>query len=248
MNIVFAIAKREINAYFQTVVGWLSLLGFSVISGLAFSLIITDVNDPAYYGQVIDLNETIIPAFFGTLSVFLLLLSPALGMRIFSEDFRQQSFELLLSSPISSAQIVLGKFFGALGYVLVMFLATAHFPAILIWLGSPSISILLINYLAIFLLTGCFLSVGMLTSSCTKNQLVALSLSFGLLLCLWFCGSLGEQYSGGLSEFVHYLSPLSHLEALSQGLIQSKDIIYFVSFITFFLFATTERIEAYRWQ
>jgi ABC-2 type transport system permease protein len=248
MSIVLVIAKREIDAYFKTVVGWLSLLGFVLICGLTFALILTDATNPAYYGQVIGINDAIIPAFFGTISVFLLLLSPALAMRIFSEDIRQKSFELLLSSPISSSQIVLGKFIGSIGYVAVMFIATLHCPAILFWLGDPSLSILFLNYTSVFLLTACFISVGMFTSACTSNQLVSVALSFGFLLILWFCGTLGDQYSNSGAELLAYLSPLPHIESLSQGLLQSKDIIYFLSFTAFFLFATHQRIEAYRWQ
>ena len=248
MKVILAIAKREMDGYFRTVVGWLSLLGFVSISGFTFALIITDATNPAYYGQAIGINDAVIPAFFGTISVFLLLLSPALAMRIFSEDIRQQSFELLLSSPITSTQIVFGKFMGAMGYLLVMLLATIHCPTILFWLGEPSIVALSLNYLAITLLAASFLSVGMCTSAFTSNQLVSLTLSFGLLLMLWFCGTVGDEYSTGLLQFIHYLSPLPHIESLGKGLLQSKDIIYFLTFIGFFLFTTQQRIEAYRWQ
>jgi len=248
MKIILAIAKREIDGYFRTVVGWLSLLGFVAVCGLTFALIITDATNPSYYGQAIGINDAIIPAFFGTVSVFLLLLSPALAMRIFSEDIHQQSFELLLSSPITSTQIVLGKFLGALGYLMVMLLATAHCPTILFWLGEPSLLVLSLNYLAITLLTASFISVGMFTSAFTSNQLVSLTLSFGLLLILWFCGTVGDEYSTGMLQFITYLSPLPHIESLGKGLLQTKDIVYFLTFIGFFLFATQQRIEAYRWQ
>lgn len=248
MKLIFAIAKRELDGYFQTIVGWLTLLGFVSVTGLIFGLIITDATDPAYFGQEIDLNEMLIPAFFNTLSVILLLLSPAISMRVFSEDYQQGSFALLLSSPITSTQIVMGKFFGTLGYLGFSFLATLHCVGLLFWLGEPSPSMLLINYLALFLCTASFLAIGIFVSSTTKNQLVSLSLSFTLLISLWFLGSLGDQYSEGFKLFITQLSPLPHIESLSKGLLSLQDISYFLIVIGFFLFLSTHKIDSLRWQ
>ena len=248
MKFILAIAKRELDDYFQTIVGWLTLLGFVGITGLVFGLLITDATDPAYFGQEIDINEMLLPAFFNVLSVILLLLSPAISMRIFSEDYQQGSFPLLLSSPITSGQIVLGKFCGTLGYLAISFLATLHCVALLFWLGEPSTSILILNYLALFLCTASFLAIGLFVSSTTKNQLVSLSLSFTALLSLWFLGSLGDQYSEGLKLFFAQASPLPHLEALSKGLVNLQDLSYFILVTGFFLYLSRQKIESLRWQ
>lgn len=248
MKFILAIAKRELDGYFQTVIGWLTLLGFVGITGLVFGLLITDATDPAYFGQEIDINEMLLPAFFNVLSVILLLLSPAISMRVFSEDYQQGSFPLLLSSPITSTQIVLGKFFGTLGYLGISFLATLHCVALLFWFSTPSISIIILNYLALFLCTASFFSIGLFVSSTTKNQLVSLSLSFSILLSLWFLGSLGDQYSEGLRFFFAEISPLPHLDSLSKGLVTISDISYFLVVSGFFLYLSVQKIESLRWQ
>ncbi len=250
MSIIFAIAKRELDNYFHTTVGWLSLLGFVGLSGLTFAWIVSAYGDPmnALSGQAIDINQYLIPDFFGTLAVFLLLLSPALSMRLFSEDFQQNSFELLLSSPITSQQIVLGKFLGALGFVATLLLSTAHCMAILYWLSTPDTVIMLMNYLSTFLMAASFVSLCMLFSAFTRSQLIALALGFTSILALWFLSGIAEMTSGNLKEILSFASVLSHTDNLNKGLFQLKDIVYFISFISFFLFATQQRIEAYRWQ
>ena len=112
MRIILTIAQRELQSFFHTTIGWLCLVGFVGLSGFMFALIATAYVDPTYalQGQPIDVNEYLIPDFFGIISVFLLMLAPALSMRSFSEDQQQGSFELLLSSPITSSQIVWGKY------------------------------------------------------------------------------------------------------------------------------------------
>lgn len=248
MRIIFAIAKREINAYFETALGWLYLLGFSGLSGFIFAWIIMVYTDPmTSMGQPVGINDIVIPDFFGTMVVFLLLLSPALSMRSFAADRNTHALELLMSAPISTTQIVLGKYFGVLGFVIIMLASTSHCAVLLHWLGDPSIILILLNYLATFLLAAAFMAVGMLTSAFTRSQLISLALSFTILLTLWFLAGVGEMASGQFAEVLGYISTLTHLDTMSKGLLHIKDIIYFVSFIAFFLFATHQRIESERW-
>ena len=250
MKSVFIIARRELQAYFSSAIGWLFLLGVVTLSGFVFASLISTASDPrnALQGQPININKHIIPEFFSLITIILLFLSPALSMRLFSEDLKQKSFELLLSSPISSAEIVLGKFLGSLGYVAIVLLSLSHCTFVLFWLGDPDISVLAMNYLATFLTTACCMAVGMMFSSFTKSQLVALALSFITLLGCWFLYGIGQLAEGTLSEVLSFVSILSHIEQLSKGLLHTKDIIYFFSFCFLFLFATLQRIEAYRWQ
>ena len=172
MKATISIAQRELNAYFNTLIGWLCLLGFSLISGLIFAWIVTAYTDPMAMmsGQPIDINKMMIPDYFGTLSILILLLSPALSMRIFSEDFKQKSFELLLSSPISSTEIVLGKFLGACAYCGVLLLSTLPLTIILVRYGEPDINVLAMNYLSTFLMGSACISIGMAFSSFTKRS------------------------------------------------------------------------------
>ncbi len=255
MTRTLAIARRELEAYFATAIGWLVLCGFVFLTGLIFSLILTDLSIQAaeaamspYGGGSVSVNEHLLPGFFGTTSVILLLISPAISMRLFSEDLRQRSMELLLSSPLSSTEIVLGKYLGAIGFLAVMLLGTLHYVALLAWLSSPDWTLVVANYAATFLMASSFLAVGMLTSSFTRSQLIALVLSFGFLLVLWFLSGIGSLATGPVGEVLGYTSVLSHSEQLGRGLLHLKDIAYYVTFIAFFLFATHQRVEAMRWE
>ncbi|MEL6350007.1 MAG: ABC transporter permease [Myxococcota bacterium] len=255
MKRVLAIAGRELEAYFATATGWLSLGGFVFLTGFIFAWIVTAYADQAtqaminpYGGGGVNVNEQVLPEFFGTTAVILLLMSPALSMRLFAEDVKQRSMELLLSSPVSSLEIVLGKYLGALGFLGVMLLGTLHYMAILTWLSSPDPMVVLANYLGTFLLAGSFLAVGMLTSAFTSSQLVALVVSFGALLMLWFLSGVGSLLQGTAGDVLSYLSVLYHLDELSRGLLRVRAIVYYLSFIGFFVFATHQRVEAMRWQ
>ena len=250
MNATLAIAKRELNAYFNTLIGWLCLLGFSLVNGLIFAWIVTAYTDPMAMmsGQAVDINKMLIPDYFGTLSILLLLLSPALSMRIFSEDIKQKSFELLLSSPISSTEIVIGKFLGACSYCAVLLISTLPLVIILIRYGEPDINVLAMNYLSTFLMASSCISLGMMFSAFTRSQLIALALSFISVLSLWFLFGLSQIAKGDMATVIAYISLLSHMEDMGKGVLHTKDILYFVSFSGFFLFVSLQRLEAYRWQ
>ena len=114
--------------------------------------------------------------------------------------------------------------------------------------NSKIIIIMMMNYLSTFLMTASFVSLCMLFSAFTRSQLIALALGFTSILALWFLSGIAEMASGNVKEILSFASVLSHTESLNKGLLQLKDIVYFISFIAFFLFATQQRIEAYRWQ
>ena len=123
---------------------------------------------------------------------------------------------------------------------------TLPMTGMLYWLGTPDSGVVCSAYLATFLLAASFMAVGMLTSAFTTSQVVSLVLSFGLLLMLWVLS--WTSGLGDLGEAVAAVSMLSHLEQLTKGLLHLKDVVYFLSFIGFFVFATTQRVEAYRWR
>ncbi len=255
MRAMLAISRRELDQYFATPMGWLCLCGFVLITGFFFALMATDYSmqasqaafDPYMQGQI-NVNDWLVAPFFANTAVILLLLSPALSMRLFAEDKRQRSLELLLSSPVSSWQIVLGKYLGSLGFLVMLLAATMHYSLVLYWLGQPDPGILAANYLGTFLLAAAFLAVGMLASAFTENQVVALVLSFGGLLALWVLSWADSIAPSGWGSVLADLSMLSHMEQLTKGLLHVEDIAYYIGFIGFFLFATWQRVEAWRWQ
>ena len=250
MKIIWAITKRELNAFFITPVGWLCLFGFSLLNGIIFSWVVRAYSDPAVIrsGQIADINQQLLPDYFGTLSIILLLLSPALSMRSFSEDLKQNSFALLLSSPISSAEIVLGKFLGIAAFSSILLTTTLPCSILLLRYSEPDIAILSLNYITNFLLILSCSALGMTISAGTKNQLVSISLSFISIMILWFLMGIAPLTPSPYSELLSYMSLLTHINTMSKGLIHTQDLFYFGSFIAFFLYTCTLRIERYRWQ
>jgi len=255
MKGIYAIARRELDSYFATPVGWLCLCGFIAITGFFFALMVTDYTLQStqqamnpYMADQLNVNEYLLPAFFGNWAVILLFLCPAISMRIFSEDYKQRSFELLLSSPVSSTEIVLGKYLGAVGFLAVVFFGTSHYVAILFWLGNPDPGVVAASYATMFLLAASFIAVGLLASALTKNQIVAFVSTFVLLLMLWVLSWAQTLSDGTFGTIISSLSMLSHLEQLTKGLLHLKDGAYFLTFIGFFLFATQQRVETLRWQ
>lgn len=256
MTVILSIARRELQAFFASPIGWISLTAFTVISGFFFTAMLLGYAEAStqavlnpMMGDGLNVNEWVIQPFFGNLAVIMMLLTPALTMRLIAEDRRQRAIELLLTSPISSTQIVLGKFMGVLGFVAVLMLFTLHIPALLYWKGDPDTGVFLANYLSFFLITATFMAIGLFASALTENQIVALTISFGLNLMMWVLSWATQGAGdGAIKTVIEYLSMLTHIDGLSKGLLHLKDFVYFFTFIGFFLFATTQRVEALRWR
>ena len=247
MKEIFAIAKRELENHFTTPVGWIVLFAFSLIGGLLFISLIGQIDYYQTQGYNFDINKDVIPSFFSSLILLVCFICPALSMRIFSVDMQQKSFALLLSSPLSGFQIVMGKFIGAMGYILVSMSCVIHFTLMLFWVGEPDLAIVLLNYLAVVLTAACCLSIGMFWSSCTPNQLLSFSLGLSSILLLFFFTEAKSYFTGNVAVILASSSVFSHVEYLCQGLLRTTDLIYFYCFTTTFLFATQQRVEAYRW-
>lgn len=255
MGNVLAIARRELAAYFGSPMGWIVLCAFLFITGFFFAAMISFYAAQTMqmgfnpYMDDLSVSEYLVVPFFSNMGLILLMLVPALSMRLFAEDRRQRSLELLLTSPVSTTEIVLGKYLGGMGFVLVMLLGTFHFPFIVAWLGEPDTGVLVSSYLSMILMVGAFMAVGLLASAFTESQVVALVTSLVLLLLFWVA-SWADTTSGGTTfgQVLSYVSMLSHMEQLGKGLLHLKDLVYYVTFIGVALYATWQRVEAYRWR
>lgn len=253
MSPILSIARRETAAYFASPIGWICLVLFSLLSGLFFSIMVVgyamQAAEMGGMGGEENVTEMFVQGMFGNLSVVALLLMPALTMGLIAQDRRDRSIELLLTSPISSLSIVLGKFLGGLGFAAVMVATTAYVPALLYWMGDPDTGVMIANYSGFMVLMGVFVAIGLFTSSLTDNQLVALALGFTINLTVWIIGWLGQILKEGAGKaIVEHVSMLNHFEEFSKGVLHSRDAVYFVTVIAFLLFATTQRVEALRWR
>jgi len=248
------IARREVGAYFQTPVGWVVLTAFLVLNGFFFSTMIglyhyesLQLAASPWTTQEMNVNDYLVAPFFANTGVILLFLCPAVTMRLLAEDRRSGAFELLLTSPVSSAAIVLGKYLGAMGFVSVMLAGTMPCLGIVFWLGDPDPGVVAAGYLASWLLSGAFVSVGLLASAFTRSQVIALVVGFALLLLFWVLTWADPSSGEGVGAIIASLSMLNHLENLTRGLLHVEDLVYYASFISFFLFATWQRVESGRW-
>ncbi|PIQ24302.1 ABC transporter permease [bacterium (Candidatus Blackallbacteria) CG17_big_fil_post_rev_8_21_14_2_50_48_46] len=237
MTQIWALSLKELKAYFASPIAYVVMAMFLLISGYFFAMILAYSKDIAMMRYL-----------FANMTVILLLLSPLFAMRLFAEEQRNKTLELLMTSPISDAGIVMGKFLAIALLLGAMLLSTAHFPILLMVLGKPDILPILTGYLGLFLMGCSFLAIGMLTSTWTQNQIIAAVSSFSISLLLWFLGSSGSLVGAELGSLMNYLSLNSHFESFSKGVLNSSDLIYYLSVIGLLLFLTVRSLETRRWR
>jgi ABC-2 type transport system permease protein len=185
---------------------------------------------------------------FQNTAVIILFVMPMITMRTYSEEKRSGTIELLLTSPVTDLEIIIGKFIGALTLYAAMLLVTMLYMAILFKIGNPEWRPLAAGYLGLLLMGGCFLSMGLFISSLTKNQIVAAFLTFATFLMLWIINWLGESSSQTTRDVLNYLSITEHFDDFSRGIIDTKHTVYYLSFITFGLFLTAKSVDSERWR
>jgi len=260
MKIVLTIAGRELRSFFSSPIAWSVTALFLLIFGGFFWLFLTDfanrapelyqfAGNPAYAEMLGELNLTgwVVRPLFGNTQVLFLLLVPALTMRLFAGEKKQGTYEFLLTSPLTVAQLVAGKYLAGLAMVSILLLSSAVFPATLYLVGSPDTSVILTGYLGLFLLGGAFVAVGTFASSITENQIIAAVLTFVILLFFWIITWAQPLASGIVADVISTLSFLEHFEDFIKGVLDTRHLVYFLSFIVFFLLLAGRAVEAVRW-
>jgi ABC-2 type transport system permease protein len=169
-------------------------------------------------------------------------------MRTYAEEKRSGTIELLLTSPLTDLQIILGKFFGAMGLYAAMLVVTLLHMGILFWYGDPEWRPIAAGYLGLLLMGGCFISLGLLISSFTKNQIVAGVITFAAFLMLWIISWNAEQSGPWARAILTHLSIIDHFDDFARGIIDTKHLIYYASFITLGLFLTAKSVDSERWR
>ena len=195
-----------------------------------------------------NINEMLIRPLMQNVTVLVLFVMPMITMRTYSEEKRSGTIELLLTSPLTDLQIVLGKFLGAMALYSVMLAVTLIHVAILFYYGNPEWKPIATAYLGLLLLGGSFISLGLFISSLTKNQIVAAMITFAVFLFLWIITWIGQVSGPTVSGITTYLSIIDHGEDFWKGVIDTTHLIYYVSFITFGLFLTVKSVDSERWR
>ena len=250
---VLAIAGKELRSYFASPMGYIIIGLFALLFGAFFWVYLNGFAEQSQRmamggGGSVNVNEWLIRGVLHNVAIIILFIMPMVTMRTYAEEKRSGTIELLLTSPITDLQIILGKFLGAMGLFCAMLLVTAIDIAILFRLGNPELKPVLTGYLGLLLLGACFLSVGLLISSLTKNQLVAGGLTFAVFLLLWIINWFADSVGPTGRTIVEFLSITEHLDDFTKGILDTKHIIYYLSFITFGLFLTAKSVDSERWR
>jgi len=246
---VWALARRELNAYFASPIAYVVLAFFLFLFGVYFYGELEIFVDPrrAAPSQVLNVNQDMIRWLFHTTAVIVMFLLPLVTMRSFSEELRSGTIELLFTSPVTDVELVLGKFAGAVALYAVMLGSTLIHMGILFYFGDPEWKPIAVGYLGMALLGCAYIAFGLVFSSLTKNQIVAGFLSFGVFLFLYLI-EIAQNWGGWAAAVVPYLSVSRHLEEFAKGVIDTRDVVYYASFIVLGLFLTKQSLGAYRWR
>ncbi len=235
MNPVWVIAKKELNGYFNSLIGYLILSIFLIFIGAFTWLIGNDV----FIRQQASLDE-----FFGWAPMFLLFIVPALTMKQIAEEKRSGTIELLLTKNVSSRQLVLGKFLACFLMVCITIAFTIPYYLTIVQLGNADHGAIIGGYIGLLLLSAAFTAIGIFASSLKDNQIVAFLLALVInVIFLFILGFVGNYFSGWVGDILNTLSIPNHYTSISRGVLDTKDIVYFGSLIFLFLFLAELKIS-----
>ena len=259
MRAILAIAGRELRSYFVSPVAYILIAVFLFLTGFFFNSILTDFVSQAVRAQQqsgmfgnesapMSVNEWVVRPFFYNVAIITLFLVPMITMRLLCEEKKTGTIELLLTSPITELEITIGKFLAGLGLYALMLLGTVVFMAILFAHGKPDPGPILTGYLGLLLLGAASLALGTFVSSLTENPIVAGFAGFVLLLVLWLLHWGAEYATGNTAAILNYVSVVRHFEDPAKGVLDTRNLIFYVSLVVFGLFATMRAIETVRWK
>jgi ABC-2 type transport system permease protein len=251
---ISSIAGKELRGYFASPVAWVMMGLFALIFGYFFlsylTFFVRSSMQAAMGGgpQSMNINMELVRPLLSNASVLVLFLLPMVTMRTYSEEKRSGTIELLLTSPLTDFEIIVGKFLGTVGLYLGLLAVTALYIAILFLYGQPEWRPIVAGYLGLLLLGSCFIAVGLFISSMTKNQMVAGAATFIVGLLFWIISWFADSTGPTTSQVLSYLSITEHFDDFGKGIIDSKHIIYYLSFISFGLFLTLKSVDSERWR
>ncbi len=246
MNTVLSIAGTEARRIFVSPLAWAVLAVLQGILGFVFlTLLLEYANNPAGLDQYTGLADYIGGGLYGFATILLLLIMPLLTMRIFAEERKTGSLTLLLSSPVSLIEIVLGKFLGLGVFILAALALMALMPLTLLTGTNLDLGRIAAGLLGLGLLMSSFGAAGLFVSTLTREPTIAAVVSFGLLLVVWLLQILGNK-PGPVGELFTYLALLNHFENLRRGVFNSADLAYYLLFTGLFLWLAVLRLDIER--
>lgn len=254
MRNVWTIYRKELNSYFVSPIAYILLLMFALVFGFFFwnalGMFVYYGIESQMRGQMypMNVNEQVIRPLLSNISVVGLFFIPMITMRVFAEEKRNGTIELLATSPVRDVEVIVGKWLAAVTLYASMLLCTAVNFSFLFRYGNPDWKPLAIGYLGLLLQAGALLAVGTFISSLTRNQIIAGAVTFGVCLLLWVLEWVSGYETAMWARVLAYMSVITHYESFGKGVLATKDAIYYVTLIFLGLFLTARSMESLRWR
>jgi len=252
---IWPIMKKELRLYFTTPVAYGVMFFFLLVMGYFFFSIFSfytmaSMQSAMNPQMARDLNPTdsVMRPLFSNMSVILLLLMPLVTMRLFAEERKNGTIELLLTYPVRDGAVLLGKFFAALVLYVVMLVLTLLYPGIVMYFTRLEWGPILTGYVGLLLMGATFIAVGVCISSFFENQIMAGTATFVVLLMFWVIGWGGDAAGGIWKTVLSELSIIEHFDTFAKGIFDTKDIVYYVNFTLLALFIGLKSLETRRWK
>ena len=252
---IWPIFKKEMRLYFTSPVAWVIITMFLFIAGYFFYSIfafytLASMQSAMNPAMARDLNVTdsALRPLFSNISVILLLLMPLVTMRLFAEERRSGTIELLLTYPVRDGAVLIGKYLAGLTLYAIMLALTLFYPLLVAYFARVEWGPLATGYLGLLLMGATFLGVGIFASSLTENQIVASIITFGVLLIFWVIGWSSDYLGGTWGRVLSHLSLIEHFDSFAKGVLDTRDVLYYVDFTIVALFLTLRSLEARRWK
>jgi len=259
MRSFYAIYRKEMGHHFVSPVAYVVVGVFLVLSAVFFNYFLSAIIQESFAAEMqgmrfgmpqdFDVPSQVMRAFFGLLSTLVLFITPMLTMGVYAEERKRGTMELLMTSPVTEIEIVLGKFFASLTLFVIMLLPTASYICFMYFRSEPRPpwGVMLAGYAGVLLLGASLLALGSFVSSLTENQLIAAVLTFAAILIIWVIDIL-RSVAAGAGAVLQYLSLIRHFDDFTHGVIDTSGLIYYVSFICLFVFFTVRAVDSMRWR
>ncbi len=255
MKNILTITRRELGTYFASPLFYVIATVFLIIQSFISFQALDEFSYQSYQeerirqmGLTLNINEWVVEPSLIVMSQILLFITPMVTMRSFAEERRQKTFTLLLASPVHLWEIVLGKFFACLAVLSGMVLISSYYIGFILAVGTPEIGPIVTGYLGVLLIAACYAAIGVFASSLTENQIIAAVLTFGIILMFWLIGLASQSVGTTMGDVLEYLALFSHMQNFTRGIIDTSDLMYYVSFTGFALFLTYRVLESRRWR
>ncbi len=259
MNNICTIWKREVKGYFYTPLAYIFVGIFSFIVGLmmrSFLSLYDIYTKGAMFGSQQEITiDKLAEAFYLNTHLFLVFILPFFTMRLMTEESRNNTLALLLTSPVKTWDITIAKFFSGLTMLSALLLVTIIFPIFLVAFSEPGqgagpdLGVIVSTYLGLFIVGAAYVAIGLFWSSMTSSQMIAVLFTFATnLIFFWLLALASQSSSGATQEVFKYLATSDQLQTFTKGVLELKTFVYFASLITFFLYLTKQSIESRAWR